>query len=51
MDDLEIADFEAEPYAADAVRLRRWDDAAKDPALSVPGFDHYQSRIALLARP
>jgi gamma-butyrobetaine dioxygenase len=51
MDSAEIAAFEAEPYADDACRLRRWDDAAKDPALTVPGFDHYQQRIALLARP
>jgi gamma-butyrobetaine dioxygenase len=46
----EVAAFEAEPYAADAVRLRRWDDAAKDPTLTVPSFDHYLQRIALLAR-
>jgi gamma-butyrobetaine dioxygenase len=51
MSDEEVAAFEAEPYAADAVRLRRWDDAAKDAAVSVPGFDHYEQRIALLARP
>jgi gamma-butyrobetaine dioxygenase len=51
MTDQEVADFEAEPYADDAVRLRRWDDAAKDPSLTVPPFDHYEQRIALLARP
>jgi gamma-butyrobetaine dioxygenase len=50
MEAAEVAVFEAEPYARDAVRLRRWDDAAKDPTLTVPGFDHYQDRIALLAR-
>lgn len=32
MSPAEIADFDAHPDAADAVRLRRWDDAAKDPA-------------------
>jgi gamma-butyrobetaine dioxygenase len=47
----EVGDFEAEPYAEDAVRLRRWDDAAKDPTQSVPAFDHYEHRLALLARP
>jgi gamma-butyrobetaine dioxygenase len=31
MDALEVARFQAHPAAADAVRLRRWDDAAKDP--------------------
>ena len=46
----EVAAFEAEAYAGDAVRLRRWDDAAKDPAVSVPPFDHYEQRISLLAR-
>ena len=46
----EIAAFEAEPYAADAVRLRRWDDAAKDAGRDVPSFDLYQHRLALLAR-
>jgi gamma-butyrobetaine dioxygenase len=51
MDHDEVAAFEAEPYAADAVRLRRWDDAAKGPSRSVPGFDHYQPSVALLARP
>ena len=28
----EVAAFEGLPYAADAVRLRRWDDLGKDPA-------------------
>lgn len=28
--------FLLQPYAADAVRLRRWDDAAKVPSLAVP---------------
>jgi gamma-butyrobetaine dioxygenase len=50
MDDDEVAAFEAEPYAADAVRLRRWDDAAKDPTADVPSFDHYEQQVALLAR-
>ena len=35
--------FETRPYAADAVAVRRWDDAAKDPQARVPGFDHYRS--------
>ncbi len=47
----EVDTFEAEPYAQDAVRLRRWDDAAKDAAQSVPAFDHYEHRLSLLARP
>lgn len=31
MDEREVADFAAHPLATDAVALRRWDDAAKDP--------------------
>src|SRR5690349_24326992 len=30
----ELAEFAAGPYADDACRLRRWDDAAKDPGAS-----------------
>lgn len=33
----EIVEFEGHPWAADAVRLRRWDDGAKDPV--APGAD------------
>lgn len=36
--------FEAEPYFEDAVRLRRWDDAAKDASATTPrleDFAHY----------
>jgi phosphonate degradation associated HDIG domain protein len=34
--------FEAEPYHADAVALRRWDDRAKDATVDTPGFDHFR---------
>jgi gamma-butyrobetaine dioxygenase len=37
----EAAAFAAGRYAADAVAVRRWDDAAKDPAADVPGFAAY----------
>ncbi len=43
----EITEFEAHPWAQDAVRLRRWDDGAKDPA--APGADLDQI-LALYAR-
>lgn len=33
--------FEQEPFFEDAVRLRRWDDRAKDPQARTPGLDHY----------
>ncbi|MGH3293837.1 MAG: HD domain-containing protein, partial [Trebonia sp.] len=38
--------FAAGPYAGDAVRVRRWDDAAKDPAADAPEFDWYRRLLA-----
>ena len=38
----EAAAFASGPYTADAVAVRRWDDAAKDPAADVPGFAWYR---------
>jgi gamma-butyrobetaine dioxygenase len=35
-------EFEALPYAAAAVAVRRWDDQAKDPSADVQGFAHYR---------
>jgi gamma-butyrobetaine dioxygenase len=42
MSDEEAAAFAAGPYAAGAVAVRRWDDAAKDPGADVPGFACYR---------
>ena len=39
--------FMAKPHAADAVRVRRWDDAAKEPGLATPPISHY---LAIAAR-
>lgn len=36
------------PYARDAVAVRRWDDEAKDPAVTPPGFDHFKPLLATL---
>jgi phosphonate degradation associated HDIG domain protein len=33
--------FMRKPYAEDAMRLRRWDDRAKEENRSTPGIDHY----------
>lgn len=38
----EIADFEADKIAQDAVRLRRWDDLAKVEGKNVPPLSHYR---------
>jgi gamma-butyrobetaine dioxygenase len=45
-----VAAFEREPFHCEAVRLRRWDDAAKVPGLPVPGLDHYRARVAAVLR-
>lgn len=37
----EAAAFIAQPYAEDAVRLRRWDDFAKDPDRKTPPLKHF----------
>jgi predicted HD phosphohydrolase len=37
----EAATFIAEPGAKDAVRVRLWDDLAKQPSLQTPGLSHY----------
>jgi phosphonate degradation associated HDIG domain protein len=42
----EVEQFEREPYHADAVALRRWDDGAKVPGRVVPGLEHYRDRLA-----
>ncbi len=41
----EVRAFEAGPYAADAVRLRRYDDVGKVPGLPVPGLESYRALL------
>lgn len=43
--DAEAASFMARPFADDAVKLRRWDDAAKSPRLKTPDLAHYRPII------
>jgi gamma-butyrobetaine dioxygenase len=50
MEAAERAEFEAHPQAHDALRLRRWDDAAKDPAATPPAFGYYKPRLRRLLR-
>lgn len=38
----EAAAFAAHPFAADAVAVRRWDEAAKDPAAATPTFAEFR---------
>jgi len=37
----ELATFRAKPHAEDAMRVRRWDDAAKAPGVATPPLSHY----------
>jgi len=46
----ELSDFTDRPFALEAVRLRRWDDRAKTPGLSVPDLTHYAATIRAVAR-
>ena len=46
----EAARFAANPYAEDAVLLRRCDDAAKDPARATPTFSEFRDLLAGLLR-
>jgi gamma-butyrobetaine dioxygenase len=41
----QAAAFRALPYARDAVAVRRWDDEAKDPAVSPPSFAHFEALL------
>jgi gamma-butyrobetaine dioxygenase len=43
--------FEARPYARDAVRLRRYDDAAKVVGALTPDLDHYRPILEALRLP
>lgn len=40
--------FEALPYARDAVAVRRWDDEAKDPAVTPPEFVYFAALLTSL---
>jgi phosphonate degradation associated HDIG domain protein len=46
----QAAAFEARPYARDAVVVRRWDDEAKDPSVTPPGFAHFAPLLTSLLR-
>jgi gamma-butyrobetaine dioxygenase len=46
----QAAEFEAMPFAQDAVAVRRWDDEAKDPVITPPEFAYFAPLLARLAR-
>ena len=41
----EVEAFRRNPMHAEAVRLRRYDEAAKDPRASTPDFDHFLRHV------
>jgi len=41
--------FERSPFAADAVRLRRWDDTGKIVGMATPPLEHYRPLLERLA--
>jgi gamma-butyrobetaine dioxygenase len=46
----QAAAFAALPCARDAVAVRRWDDEAKDRAVTPPGFAHFAPLLVALLR-
>jgi len=48
---VELARFEALPFAEDAVRLRRWDDLAKTPGIRTPALGYYLALADEVRRP
>lgn len=42
----QIGAFEATPHAAEAIRLRQWDEQGKIVGFKPPGLDHYRQRVA-----
>src|ERR1700690_460888 len=45
----EVAQFEAEPFYQDAVRVRQWDDRGKVAGLKTPKLGDYRALIEALA--
>ena len=46
----EVEEFRRIPLYAEAVRLRRFDEAAKDPRATTPDFDHFLRHVAVCRR-
>jgi gamma-butyrobetaine dioxygenase len=46
----QVAAFQALPFARDAVAVRRWDDEAKDHAVTPPEFSHFEALLKALVR-
>jgi phosphonate degradation associated HDIG domain protein len=46
----EVEAFRRNPLHAEAVRLRRFDEAAKDPRAKTPDFDHFLRHVVVCRR-
>src|ERR1700740_2856533 len=46
----EAAAFRATAYADEAIQIRLWDDAAKDPGLKTPSLEHYRPLLLAALR-
>ena len=46
----QAAEFQALPYAGDAVRIRRWDEAAKVPGRATPTLEQYRATLLAALR-
>jgi [1-hydroxy-2-(trimethylamino)ethyl]phosphonate dioxygenase len=47
----EVVAFASNVWAQDAVKIRRWDDAAKTAGSNVPQLEHYRDLLERLAEP
>jgi phosphonate degradation associated HDIG domain protein len=46
----EVAEFQALPFAEDAIRIRRWDEAAKVPRIPTRDLEHYRATLQAALR-
>ncbi|HWZ67239.1 MAG TPA: HD domain-containing protein [Stellaceae bacterium] len=46
----EAAGFRALPFAEDAIRIRRWDEAAKVPGIPTPDLERYRATLQAALR-
>ncbi len=49
MNSIEVREFEEDPYFREMLRLRAWDEQAKDPDAIVPSLEHYRQQIVAAA--
>jgi phosphonate degradation associated HDIG domain protein len=50
MSQAQIDDFRDEPFAFEAVELRRWDDLAKDPQMQTPSIEDFAPMLDRLVQ-